>query len=103
MLEPDDPQATATSAVGLLSDRVMAFRKQVIGGARAGGKGAEFSFEWPVLNAQTGASCLIVDDHPASRLILKTILTSQNILADEASNIASAQVLLHAQAPCWRP
>lgn len=67
------------------------------GGPGEGGRGARFTFDWPIAHEHAGqgqAECLIVDDHPASRLVLKTILGAFGVSCDEASGVSEALTLL---------
>lgn len=59
------------------------------------GNGSVFSFDWPLGERDgSGIPCLIVDDHPASRLILRTILRSLGFSCLEAENLGDARTLL---------
>lgn len=54
---------------------------------RAAGQGSCFSFDWPVSpDAAAENRLLIVDDHPASRLVLRTILAALGFACDEAAS-----------------
>ncbi len=79
------------AGIGLsIAGRIVArFGGQLTGGPAPDGAGACFSFLWPVVSTQV-QSCLIVDDHPASRLVLKTILAAAGYRCREASGVAEA-------------
>lgn len=70
---------------------------QLRGGPGDDGRGACFRFDWPIAHEHAGqgqAECLVVDDHPASRLVLKTILGAFGVSCDEASGVSEALALL---------
>lgn len=61
------------------------------GGPSPEGEGACFSFTWPVHGAgDLSPDCLIVDDHPASRLVIGTILKAAGYRCMDASGADSA-------------
>lgn len=64
---------------------------------RAEGHGTRFRFDWPerkVSAVEAGRRVLVVDDHPASRLVMRTILSALGFEVVEAADIASARALL---------
>jgi CheY-like chemotaxis protein len=64
---------------------------------RSEGHGTRFRFDWPERKAsspEAGRRVLVVDDHPASRLVMRTILSALGFEVAEAADIASARVLL---------
>lgn len=65
------------------------------GGPAETGQGAAFTFDWPDvrMGGQKG-ECLIVDDHPASRLVMKTILGSVGYRCLEAGGVEEALSLI---------
>lgn len=74
------------------------------GGPAPGGKGAAFTFDWRHENLgdvslADPANCLIVDDHPASRLVLKTILGSVGYRCLEAASVPQALQMITMQQP----
>lgn len=74
------------------------------GGALSGGPGAEgvgtvFTFDWPSYGAASIGECLIVDDHPASRLVLRTILEAAGHTCIEAAGIEDAFALIKSRSP----
>ena len=79
---------------------------QISGGPRSAYGGGRFIFDWPILReaepASTDKTCLIVDDHPASRLVLKTILAAFGVVCDEASTVAAARDLVAQRAQMAR-
>lgn len=71
----------------------------LIGGPSAAGAGATFTFEWRDESHADLADCLIVDDHPASRLVLRTILGSVGHRCLEAESVPQALQMIAAQPP----
>jgi CheY-like chemotaxis protein len=70
------------------------------GGPAPDGHGACFTFDWPVqCVAMPEHACLIVDDHRASRLVLKTILGAAGYPCVEAPDVAAAVRQFEAQVP----
>lgn len=69
------------------------------GGPAAEGTGAVFAFDWPDQRIGEKGACLIVDDHPASRLVLGTILRSAGYTCLEAANVEEAMRLIEARRP----
>jgi CheY-like chemotaxis protein len=72
---------------------------------QAEGTGSIFGFDWPLAlhapvqpEVTAAPSCLVLDDHPASRLVLRTILSRFGRDASEAATIAEAEAVL-AQGP----
>jgi CheY-like chemotaxis protein len=58
------------------------------------GGGTTFRFDWPERQDTAGAAgnrLLVIDDHPASRLVLRTILAALGFDVTEAADIASAR------------
>lgn len=84
------------AGIGLtISGRIVAERGgRLTGGPRPEGRGAAFSFDWPDGRAPVASNprgaCLVVDDHPASRLVLKTILAASGRACLEAASAAEA-------------
>lgn len=59
--------------------------------------GTTFRFDWPErmgTTAQAGSRLLVIDDHPASRLVLRTILSALGFDVAEAADVESARVRL---------
>lgn len=69
------------------------------GGPAEAGQGAAFAFDWPDVRLGRKGECLIVDDHPASRLVLKTILGSVGYRCLEAGGVEEALALIVARQP----
>lgn len=69
------------------------------GGPAETGQGAAFAFDWPDARIGQKGDCLIVDDHPASRLVLKTILGSVGYRCLEAGGVEEALALIVARQP----
>lgn len=69
------------------------------GGPNCDGVGAVFSFDWPLLAEINDPACLIVDDHPASRAVLRTILQAAGHTCIEAESIEDAKALLAGLTP----
>lgn len=69
------------------------------GGPAETGRGAAFAFDWPDLSIGQKGDCLIVDDHPASRLVMKTILGSVGYRCLEAGGVEEALALIAARPP----
>lgn len=69
------------------------------GGPADTGCGASFAFDWPDAGSGRKGDCLIVDDHPASRLVLKTILGSVGYRCLEAAGVEEALALVAARRP----
>jgi CheY-like chemotaxis protein/anti-sigma regulatory factor (Ser/Thr protein kinase) len=62
---------------------------------REGGRGSLFRFDWPLEQRAKGdGAILIVEDHPASRLVLRTILAAFGFACREAANLDEAQAIL---------
>ena len=84
---------------------------RLAGGPNPAGQGAEFGFDWPCAPAASGerrsgadaadapACCLIVDDHPASRLVLATILSAAGYACREAGAVEAAVRIIAAERP----
>ena len=65
------------------------------GGPNPESRGSEFRFDWPIeRRKEKGARCLVVDDHPASRLVLTTILGAFGIPSREAATLEEAKQAL---------
>lgn len=69
------------------------------GGPAETGQGAVFVFDWPDVRMGQKGECLIVDDHPASRLVMKTILGSVGYRCLEAGGVDEALTLIAARQP----
>lgn len=64
---------------------------------RRGSGGTTFSFDWPERKDRAEAAgnrLLVIDDHPASRLVLRTILAALGFEVAEAANIGDARACL---------
>ncbi len=71
-------------------------------GTGEGGRGACFTFDWPDHEggaAPTGRACLVVDDHPASRLVMRTILIAAGYQVFEAADPKAALALFERHRP----
>lgn len=78
-----------------LAGRLVAARGGTLsGGPNCDGHGAVFRFDWPVLEEAAEPACLIVDDHPASRAVLRTILQAAGLSCIEAASVEEATRLL---------
>ena len=78
-----------------LAGRLVAARGGTLsGGPNCDGHGAVFRFDWPLLVEAGEPACLIVDDHPASRAVLRTILQAAGLACIEASSVEEATRLL---------
>ncbi|MCA0401877.1 MAG: response regulator [Proteobacteria bacterium] len=69
------------------------------GGPAPGGKGACFVFDWPVERAKRSRRCLVVDDHPAARAVLRAILAAAGFVCLEAETLDAADCLIRSDAP----
>lgn len=69
------------------------------GGPAPGGTGACFSFDWPASARGKGRLCLLVDDHPASRAVLATILGAAGYRCIEAGSVEQALARIEADSP----
>lgn len=70
------------------------------GGPASTGTGACFTFTWPVHGvADICPDCLIVDDHPASRLVIGTILKAAGYRCLDAPDPETALVAVREFAP----
>ncbi|MGL5446518.1 MAG: ATP-binding response regulator [Rhabdaerophilum sp.] len=61
------------------------------------GRGTTFRFDWPekdITPIAAGNRLLVVDDHPASRLVLRTILSALGFDVAEAADVESARARL---------
>lgn len=81
------------------------------GGPAPGGKGACFAFDWPrepiaemgaaaADPARAGPACLIVDDHPAARKVLATILEAAGHACLQACGAREALAMLESAPVC---
>lgn len=61
------------------------------------GAGTTFTFDWPDGPAENGYRLLIVDDQPAARLVLRTVLMALGFACEEASGPADALARLEGQ------
>ncbi|MCZ8181522.1 MAG: hybrid sensor histidine kinase/response regulator [Beijerinckiaceae bacterium] len=78
-----------------LAGRLVAARGGTLaGGPNCDGHGAVFRFDWPILADLDEPACLIVDDHAASRAVLRTILQAAGLPCLEASSVEEATRLL---------
>ncbi|OYU46932.1 MAG: hypothetical protein CFE31_19000 [Rhizobiales bacterium PAR1] len=89
------------AGIGLsIAGRLVAERGGALSGGPAGeGRGAAFTFDWPDEPASSKGTCLIVDDHPASRLVLKTILGAAGYRCLEAGRPEEALTVIAASSP----
>lgn len=89
------------AGIGLsIAGRLVAERGgRLSGGPGPGGKGAAFAFDWPIQPLPVAGGVLIVDDHPASRLVLRTILHSAGIPCAEAASPGAALTAIASQRP----
>lgn len=89
------------AGIGLsIAGRLVATRGGALSGGPAGaGRGAAFTFDWPDEPVATRGTCLIVDDHPASRLVLKTILGAAGYRCLEAAGPEEAMAAIAASRP----
>lgn len=70
------------------------------GGPRPDGTGARFAFVWPAHGAgDLSPDCLIVDDHPASRLVMGTILKAAGYRCMDVPDPESALAAVRDYAP----
>jgi CheY-like chemotaxis protein len=71
------------------------------GGPAPEGRGARFAFDWPVamIGASRPAQCLIVDDHPAARRVLMTILEAAGYACMETGRVDEALALIERVGP----
>lgn len=90
------PGREGGAGLGLkLSGQLVAERGgRLTGGPNCDGLGAVFQFDWPVLDDLAEADCLIVDDHPASRAVLRTILQAAGHACLEATSLGEARAVL---------
>jgi CheY-like chemotaxis protein len=85
------------AGIGLaISGKLVARHAGVLtGGSRGDSSGSEFRFDWPIARpVSQGLPCLIVDDHPASRLVLGTILRAFGLAPHEAGTLVEAREAL---------
>lgn len=89
------------AGIGLsIAGRIVAERGGALSGGPAGeGRGAAFTFDWPDEPVSTKGTCLIVDDHPASRLVLKTILSAAGYRCLEAARPEEALTVIATSRP----
>ena len=72
------------------------------GGPGEAGEGACLTFDWPDGEgavAPEGVACLVVDDHPASRLVMRTILSAAGYHVLEAADPREALALFERHKP----
>lgn len=68
---------------------------KLTGGMRDDRAGSAFRFDWPIARPATkGVPCLIVDDHPASRLVLGTMLRAFGFAPVESGTLAEARAAM---------
>lgn len=89
------------SGLGLkVAGRLVAERGGALqGGPNCDGLGASFAFDWPLLAELSDPACLIVDDHPASRAVLRTVLQAAGHSCLEAASVEDAKAMLAEIAP----
>jgi CheY-like chemotaxis protein/anti-sigma regulatory factor (Ser/Thr protein kinase) len=71
-------------------------------GLEKGEQGACFTFDWPDgsdISGGTGAACLVVDDHAASRLVMRTILAAAGYRVLEAADPREALAVFERHRP----
>lgn len=79
----------------VLAGRLVAERGGALaGGPNCDGLGAAFRFDWPILAEVADPACLIVDDHPASRAVMRTVLQAAGHTCLEAASVAEAKAML---------
>jgi two-component system, sensor histidine kinase len=88
----------STHGLGLpIAARLVSRRGGTLAAHRGAGGGTTFRFDWPMrVNAlaSTGSRLLVIDDHPASRLVLRTILLALGFEVVEAADIGAARAHL---------
>lgn len=91
------------AGIGLgLAGRLVAARGGTLaGGPNCDGHGSVFRFDWPILADLAEPACLIVDDHAASRAVLRTILQAAGLPCLEASSVEEATRLLCEYRPAY--
>ncbi len=84
-----------------IAGRIVAGHGGVLGGGPgADGAGARFTFTWPVHGvSELSPDCLIVDDHPASRLVMGTILKAAGYRCMDVPDPQSALAAVRDYAP----
>lgn len=84
-----------------IAGRIVAGLGGILGGGPGpDGAGARFSFTWPVNSArELSPDCLIVDDHPASRLVMGTILKAAGYRCMDVPDPQSALAAVRDYAP----
>lgn len=104
------PGRTAGAGLGLsIAGRIVAGHGgDLRGGPAPDGSGARFAFTWPAIWPLHGAGdlgqdcspdCLIVDDHPASRLVIGTILRAAGYRCMDVPDPDSALAAIRDHAP----
>ena len=91
------------AGIGLsIAGRLVAERGGMLtGGPVEAGAGAVFTFDWPDQRVSEKGDCLIVDDHPASRLVLGTILRSAGYGCLEAASVGEAMRVIAMRQPAF--
>ena len=97
--QPEAPGEPSEGGMGLSIAMRLIGRKggRLHAGPNPGGQGTCLSFDWPIGPSEPAteqARFLIVDDHPASRLVLRTILNALGFATLEAANAHEALALL---------
>jgi CheY-like chemotaxis protein len=88
------------AGIGLtIAGRIVAAHGGSLTGGPAPGGGACFTFDWPCISGGQGPLVLIVDDHPASRAVLATILQAAGYVCIEASGASEALALIVERKP----
>ncbi|HRE21793.1 MAG TPA: hybrid sensor histidine kinase/response regulator [Rhabdaerophilum sp.] len=84
-----------------IAGRIVAGHGGVLcGGPGPNGTGARFAFTWPIHGAgKLSPDCLIVDDHPASRLVMGTILKAAGYRCMDVPDPESALAAVRDFAP----
>lgn len=88
------------AGIGLsIAGRLVAKQGGTLSGGMQTGRGAVFRFDWPLEADAPRGACLIVDDHPASRLVMRTILGAAGYTCIEATQPDEALALIARQRP----
>jgi len=80
-----------------IAARLVARHGGTLNAEKRPGLGTTFHFDWPdrmMAGEAAGNRLLVIDDHPASRLVLRTILSALGFDVAEAADIRSARAYL---------